>query len=71
MLLPKLKAPRPLADQPPRALLPMRNDAFPAPPSPVNTALSSCIRGGFFWKREGCFERHRGRDFLKLIEEEV
>jgi hypothetical protein len=49
----------------------MRNDAFPAPPSPVNTALSSCIRGGFFWKREGCFERHRGRDFLKLIEEEV
>jgi len=48
MLLPKLKAPRPLADQPPRALLPMRNDAFPAPPSPINTALSSCIRGGFF-----------------------
>jgi hypothetical protein len=22
-------------------------------------------------EREGCFERHRGRDFLKLIEEEV
>jgi len=52
MLLPKLKAPRPLADQPPRALLPMRNDAFPAPHSPINTALSSCIKGGFFgWER--------------------
>jgi hypothetical protein len=39
----------------------MRNDAFPAPPSPINTALSSCIRGGgIFWKREGCFERKEG-----------
>jgi hypothetical protein len=30
----------------------MRNDAFPAPPSPINTALSSCIRGGGFFGRE-------------------
>jgi hypothetical protein len=30
----------------------MRNDAFPAPPSPINTALSRCIKGGFFgWER--------------------
>jgi hypothetical protein len=30
----------------------MRNDAFPTPHSPINTALSSCIKGGFFgWER--------------------
>ncbi|XP_061948000.1 uncharacterized protein LOC133671262 [Populus nigra] len=46
MLLPKLKAPRPLADQPSRALLPMRSNV-PAPPSPINAALSSCKKGGF------------------------
>ena len=60
MLLPKLKAPRPLADQPPRALLPMRNYAFPAPASPRNTTLSSCIKGGIFWMGEGSFETEKG-----------
>jgi len=49
-----------MADQRPHALLPMRNDAFPAPPSPINTALSSCIRGGFFWMGEGSFETEKG-----------
>jgi hypothetical protein len=38
----------------------MRNDAFPAPPSPINTALSSCIKGGFFWMGEGSFETEKG-----------
>jgi len=48
MLLPKLKAPRPLLEDLAWCpLLPMHNDAFPAPPSPINTALSSCNRGGF------------------------
>jgi len=65
MLLPKLKAPRPPADQPPRALLPMRNDAFPTPPSPINTALSSCIkRGGFRRDERGLFWNCKGRESL-------
>jgi len=39
----------------------MRNDAFPAPPSPINTALSSCIkRGDFGGMREGSFETEKG-----------
>ena len=64
MLLPKLKASRPLADHRPHALLPMRNDAFPAPPSPINTALSRCIKGGFFLDGRGALlklKRGEGR----------
>jgi len=49
MLLPKLKAPRPLLEDLARCpLLPMHSNAFPAPSSPINTALSSCNRGGSF-----------------------
>ena len=49
MLLPKLKAPRPLLEDLAWCpLLPMHSNAFPAPPSPINTALSSCNRGGSF-----------------------
>jgi len=40
----------------------MRNDAFPAPPSPINTALSSCIRGGggFFGRERVVLKERRG-----------
>jgi len=53
LLLPKLKAPRPVLEDLARCpLLPMRSNV-PAPPSPINTALSSCNKGGFFLFLEG------------------
>jgi len=60
-LLPKLKAPRPVLEDLARcSLLPMRSNV-PAPPSPINTALSSCNRGGFFrgMAESSVFERER------------